>query len=246
MRLFSTVMESTSFWRRQFAPQPSHRQTAFDIAFGIAMPLICLYFDPGIFRRPVGNAELGPYVIVAGVAIALGFVSLTGWLVLRWPAALLAGCLSGGGIFALLLGIVLLPMSVLGVFFVIGILGFTPLATAFVFFRNAVRAYYAAHLSKPAVASLVTLGLVVTCGGPWVCQIYVDHETDRALEMVQSSDPAEVTQAISFIGRLRTLTGFNSLVYAYPLEPDEKRRERLAAAYQEMTGNEIWDELPRG
>src|SRR5262249_33418819 len=127
---------------KEHTPRPTAGRLAFDIAFGIALPLVCLYFDPVVFRPSIlGKPLLAPYLVVGGVAIGLGLLSLSTWLLFRWPPAFLTGLLAGGTIFAGLLGLVLLPLSLIGLALGIGFLGFSPFVTAFVFWRNAVRAY---------------------------------------------------------------------------------------------------------
>ncbi len=100
----------TSFWANQFAPRPTYLQIAFDFAFGLALPLLCCYFDPIVFRASSGEPLVGKYAIAALIAVGLGLFSLTAWLLFRWPAALLAGFLAGGATLATLLGLLLLPM----------------------------------------------------------------------------------------------------------------------------------------
>jgi hypothetical protein len=234
-----------SFWERQYQPQPTVGQIAFDLVFGIALPVICLYCDPIVFRASAGEPLFGKYILVAGFAIGLGFLSLSTWLLLRWPATLLVGFLVGGGIFAFLLGLVLLPYSLIGVFIGIGILGFSPFLTAFVFWRNAVRAYRKALRSSTVTPVLVlaVLGLVVSCGSPWAAYWYVRHETSRALDMVMSPDEAEVARGIAVLKRFGVFINFDQLVVAYANEEQAERRERLASSYKELTGEDIQHRL---
>jgi hypothetical protein len=233
--------DQPSFWERQFAPQRTACQNAFDLSFGLALPLICLYFDPIVFRASVGEPLLAGYFTVAGVAISLGFLSLSAWMLLRRPSALLAGLLAGGAIFAGLLGLTLLPFSLIGLAMFIGVLGFTPFLTAFVFWRNAVRAYRRARQSSTEVLALVlaALGFSFSCGGPWVAHWYVARETALAMDMVQSPDTAEAARGLSILRRFRSFNNFDPLIVAYGMEKNAERRERLAASYKELTGEDI-------
>jgi hypothetical protein len=230
-----------SFWQRQVSPLPTTGQINFDLTFGIVLPIICLWFDPIVFRSPFGGALLGKYAVVGGIAIGLGFVSLTTWLLLRRSPALFAGLLCGGAIFATLLGIVLLPYSVIGLLAVIGVLGFSPFATAFVFWRNAVRAYHKARegISPVLRWMFVIVGLLITCGGPWAVHGYVSHELSQASEMILSPDQAEVAHGIAVLKRFQPIVNLDEMVIAYEAEKDASRRQRLAAVYKELTGVEI-------
>jgi hypothetical protein len=242
MSTASATHERQSFWGRQFAPQITSAQIGFDAAFGIGLPLICLWNDPIVFRSGgFGRPLLGPYTTVAAVAIGLGLISLTAWLSIRRPPALFAGLMCGSAIFAALLGSVLLPFSIIGLVFVIGILGFSPFATAFVFWRNAVRAYRKARESGARThrLALATTGLLITCGGPWAVHVYVTHEVSQAIEMALSADPTKAVPGITVLKWFWWSADFDRLVFAYEAEKDTKRRERLAAFYKELTGEEI-------
>jgi hypothetical protein len=50
------------------------------------------------------------------------------------------GIFFAGGIFSTAIGVAILPMSLYGLLLLIGVLGFTPFVTAFVYFRSGVRA----------------------------------------------------------------------------------------------------------
>jgi hypothetical protein len=240
MSTVPVVPEAPSFWERQFVSRSTAGQIAFDVVFGIVLPLVCLYFDPIVFRASFGRPLLGSYAIVGAVAIGLGLLSLSAWAVIRRPPAFFAGLLAGGAIFAALLGLVLLPMSLIGLTAGIGVLGFTPLATAFVFTRNAVRAYRQARAGSASVRHLLSaVGLVVACGGPWAAQWYVTQEVSRATEMVLSADPAEAARGVSVLKRFRALADLDQLVIAYGREENPARRARLADSYRELTGDEI-------
>jgi hypothetical protein len=211
------------------------------LAFGIVLPVICLYFDPFVLQAPIESIEpplLGRYVVAARVAIGLGLLSLSAWMLIRWPPALMAGLLAGGALFATLLGLVLLPFSIIGLLWVIGVLGFTPFVTAFIFWRNAVGAYRRTYHNriKGWVLIAVAVGLAISCAAPCAMQWYVT----RAVEMVQSHHPAEAAQGLSVLKQFRAIIHYDLLVFAYRrAEKDVERRERLAKAYKELTGTEI-------
>jgi len=50
------------FWSRQFDASPTSGQVAFDVVFGLLMPLLCFYLDPGIvrggFSTPLGELNI--------------------------------------------------------------------------------------------------------------------------------------------------------------------------------------------
>src|SRR5262249_19547142 len=126
------LMSSTSvsgpqipFWQRQFLPEPSWAQNAFDVAAGILLPVLCLVADPIVFRgQGFGAPFLGSIALLAYATIGVSILAITLWLVCRRPPGFLAGFLFSGALFALLLGIFLLPLSLVGLFAAgMGILG---------------------------------------------------------------------------------------------------------------------------
>ena len=71
-----TDPKQPTFWERHFELKPTPEQIAFDIAFGIALPLLCLYLDPIVFRAKgsFGEPLLGRHAVLAYAAIGLGLL----------------------------------------------------------------------------------------------------------------------------------------------------------------------------
>lgn len=168
------------FWPRQLQVAPTRGQVVFDIAFGLVLPAVCLVVDPLVFRGR--DPLLRGYFAISEAAILLGFVSLPLWLRFRWFPGIFAGVLLGVALFAFGLGVILLPMSIvgLGVFF-LGTLGLIPFGTAFVFFRNGIRAYRQAGVTEsvPVVLVFACTGLMLSVGGP----CYVQSVSERWLSI---------------------------------------------------------------
>lgn len=173
---------SQGFWRRQFGEQVTPKQRRFDIMFGFVMPVLCLVFDPIVFRAWLSDEPgflLGRLRFYAYTISALEMVALAAWLSgvagRGRPPAALGGMLLAGGLFSLALGVVLLPFSLLGIiFFFVGLLGFTPLFTAVVYLRNGWRA---ANLGRTGddmswrEASEFAVGFVFALGAPAVAPV---------------------------------------------------------------------------
>ena len=130
----------------------------FDGIWGIAMPLVCLWGDPFVFAKvDIGfdNAE-GPTrqsVNAAGYLAYpyLGYqlVMMSIWMLfgarMRPIAGFFAGTLAIGVVIATLIGVCILPWSILGTLILgLGLMGFTPFLTARAFGR---RSYESAMLS---------------------------------------------------------------------------------------------------
>lgn len=234
-----------SFWRRQFSRPATSRQKVFDVVFGIALPLVCLLFDPLVFRSDLGKPLLDGYEIGGIGSMIVGMISLGAWLALGRFPAFIVGMLAGGAIFAFVLGCLLLPVSIVALFVVLGVLGFTPFATAFVFARNAVRAFDAAGQRWSRLGTVLAgiCGLVVSVAGPWVTQGYVANRRAWAITAILSEDPTDDAEAIAAIKRFGTPSSADEIVFAYQRTAVDARRKRLAAAYFDVTGESIEDRI---
>lgn len=150
--------------------EPERRSTArhlTNVFFGVVAPLACLIFDPIVFQGLLGGGGfLQDYLIVGYLASLLGFASMLSWSFSSHPAGVHSGTLLGAGIFAACLGIVLFPISLMCLMILIGIFGFTPLFTAWVFFREARVAALAVSRS-PATITGLAAGILLSCGVPW-------------------------------------------------------------------------------
>ncbi len=143
-----------NFWPRQFGEVVTRKQWIWDWMFGVFMPMICFYFDPGVFRTWAGEYSSGgllsAYQLPAYVLAYSGIMAQAAWLL--WGKSLgsfriaIGLILATASVASLIIGVILFPFSVLGIFWLIGFLGFTPLLTAIVYWRNAVRAIRSASV----------------------------------------------------------------------------------------------------
>lgn len=127
----------------------------FDFVWGIVMPVVCLVFDPFVFKfdggfdpflnggpvQPPRWPEFNQLAFVAYPVLACQLAILLAVLVIGRPsaawAAATAGSLFAGLIVSAVIGVLLLPLSTVGLAFTVGILGYTPLFTAFSYGRRA-------------------------------------------------------------------------------------------------------------
>ena len=134
------------FWRRQFGEQVTPKQRRFDVAFGFVLPVLCFVFDPVVFEGWLfgGPAFYQPLQSYTYTLSAMELVALAAWLfkfgAAGRPPAALGGMLLAGGVFSLVLGVLMLPLSLFGLLFLVGVFGFTPFFTAVVYLRNGWRA----------------------------------------------------------------------------------------------------------
>ena len=143
----ATRRQVRPFWRRQFSVTATPAQRRFDLAFGFVMPVLCLVFDPIVFHEWLSHERglLGEWRLYAYTISTLEMVALAAWLLGAGggrgrPPAALGGVLLAGGVFSLVVGVLILPFSILGLLFFVGAFGVTPFPTAFVYLRNGWRA----------------------------------------------------------------------------------------------------------
>lgn len=126
------------FWRRQFQTEATKSQKKFDWVFGVVLPTACCFFDPLIFKGAISHngALLGEYkpfaYLLSFASIILMMLFLLFGQKLKWFNSILAGVFLVGAAVSLIVGTVIFPFSLIGLFVLIGILGFTPLVSAFV------------------------------------------------------------------------------------------------------------------
>ena len=213
------------------------------VALGIVLPLICIAFDPIVFRTTFGQPILGSYKVSGYGFMALSMLVLAAWLSVRRLPSLFCGFLFGGCVFAVVLGVALLPMSVIGLFAIIGILGFSPFLTAATFWYSAKNARdVAGDRFKPALAAFAFFIFIAL---PIGTQAYALHTTEQAIDMLVVGSEQSAERAIRHLEMLGLALDADVLVWRYDQTDSEMARDRLASAYTELTGNNIQERLDR-
>lgn len=156
-----------------------------DTLAGVLLPVVCLLFDPIVFQSPSSGSSGHPgafqqFAVLAYSGIAYQVTILSVWLALgrrlRYFGPLFGGSFSVGAVGALLLGIALLPLSIIGMASnLIGALGLIPFFTTFVYARNV-------HLSLrkdlhsangPGRTAMATCGVGVALALPAICYSFI-------------------------------------------------------------------------
>ena len=237
------------FWTKQFEPNRTSAQDTFDVVFGLVLPVLCLVADPLIFKSfPVfGPAILEDYQLLAYVVctVEMGF-----FLVWRtFPkqvnafSPLFAGMFLIGACFSVVIGLAILPVTLLTILLVIGLLGLIPFVSAFVYLRNGVRALKAQPNHTPLVSRL----LLALLSGFFVivplffATVFVERSISASVETMIRGN---VTQAEAAANRLKwfrfiPLKHSNRLAEAYGREWDDQKKAMLSRAYWEITGEDI-------
>lgn len=178
------------FWRRQFQKDSTVSQKRFDWTFGVIMPIVCFVFDPTVFKGNIfsGTAELGfakPFAYILSFSLIM---AMSAWLIwgekLKWLNAFLAGLFAVGAGISFVIGVILSPLSLIGLIIFIGILGFTPLLTAIVYFRSAFRAFQSAKpfLEKSVLRYSFVLATIFSFVVPYVVNVEIQKSINAMLD----------------------------------------------------------------
>jgi len=255
-RIFSIVdhappVDTEPFFARQFWPGRTRAQLVFDVVFGIAGPILCFIADPIVFKSGAisftGAAILGRYQLFAYLLSAIAIGVLVAWFCLDRNLdsfrPVISGVFVAGAAFSTLIGVIILPFSLMGLLFIIGLAGFTPFLTAFVYLRNGFRAFPGRmnggnrELRWPiaVVSGFVAISLAT------VVSYQVSSAISRSVQEVLQgdSDRAEAAAAqikwIPFVPK----ESLDEIVRTYEQEPDNKKKAVLRNFYEDLTGQDI-------
>jgi hypothetical protein len=236
------------FWRRQFVREKTTGHLVFDLTFGVVAPIACFIFDPIVFQPgSYGSPLLPSYQTLVYLFSGSEILLLCFWLVMgeghELSNAVIGGVLVIGGSFCLLIGFVLLPFSVMGLVFGIGVFGFIPFLTAIVYLGNGLRALRA----KADPASRFTRSFGFLCGAvvmvtiPGLLGWQIQTATAQAVDDVLHGDSLHVSNAVHRLTVLRFFASseLDRIVQSYISEKDEERKQALRSSYREITGADI-------
>ncbi|MBM4030957.1 MAG: hypothetical protein FJ291_04130 [Planctomycetes bacterium] len=223
-------------------------RAAFDVAFGILFPLACFLLDPFLFRGWFMGAppRLMHYKLLAYGGAGLGMLSLALWLAVgqrsgRW-SALSFGGMAAAAFIAAGLGVILLPLTIMGLVAGIGVLGFVPFVTAYVYLHNATQANRSALCRRPpkATAPWALAGAFAVLGVPALAQWRTNAVVRDSIQSVIDGDVHE-QRAIDRLKWAHTwgLANVDPIVNAYAREEKPARKDELARAYTAITGGDI-------
>jgi hypothetical protein len=230
------VSQQLGFWRRQFQLESTSSQKIFDWAFGVVLPVICCLFDPIVFNGALSHngALLGsfkPFVyLLSFVSIVLMMLFLLFGSKLKWFNAVLAGLFTIVSAISLIMGVILFPLSLIGVLFIIGVLGFTPLFAGFAYARNSFRAFNFAKISldKTLLWNLVLVSAIFSFAVPYV----FNSNVKAILNNIKDGDSTTIHENKNLIWYVSPFVNFDSLT----LETCGNSKKELREAVYELTG----------
>jgi hypothetical protein len=238
----------SKFFTRQFDLQRTKYQDRFDVLFGVVLPVLCFEFDPLIFKGNfLGEPLAGDYQLLVYAISTLQITAMVVWLTCRDRLKSFSGPIAGvlflGGLFSLVIGVILLPVTLIGLFFVIGLAGFAPFFTGIVYLRNGVRGFksheknyaYTSRFSVGIASALIALTLPI-----FVAQRMSVAITDSVSTILQS----DIASAEPSVNTLRMMPVIpdkerRRLVVAHVQETDPTKREFLRHVYFKVTGESV-------
>lgn len=240
----------SAFCRRQFLPPTTRSQKIFDVLLGVVAPVLCFAFDPIVFKDNSGFAgglfpEYQSYAyMVSGVEILLLLIWLVCGRQLSPRTRLLGGMLVAGAFFSGLIGLIILPFTVIGLFvFGIGIFGFIPFLTGLVYLRNGRSAFQLATNRRAGIAWITALvvGGVLVLGTPSSVNFIASRFVSESMNAVLYASPQTADMAVDQIKYLRFFARpeVDRLVSAYATENEPSRKEELKRRYLRLTGEDI-------
>lgn len=225
-------------------PRPVMGRGFFLLA-GIIVPLACILLDPVVFRMGVlGSLASNEPLLWRWQPFAYSAIFLTllfaGLYLLRlrfspMVLSLVGGVFATGGILSLALGCYLLPTSLIGLMILIGVLGFTPFLTSFVYFCELRWVYHEVLLlrSRRAAAGGILTGAFI-----YVMVACAFHFTvERGFTSALAS--AAAGGGVGHLSFYNWAFGDYRLLNAYMREDSEVRQQHLADVYAQLTGRNI-------
>lgn len=236
------------FWKNQFEPNRTSAQDTFDVVFGLVLPIVCLIVDPLVFKSaPIfGPAILEDYQLFAYLVctVEMGFFLVWRTFPTKVNAfsPLFAGVFLIGACFSMVIGVAMLPITLMALLLLIGLLGLLPFFAAFVYLRNAIRAIKA----QRGAPILFRLWLAVMSGlfiiVPLIfATVYVERSISASVDTMIYGNKAQAEAAANQLKWFRfiPLKQYNRLAQAYGREWDVEKKATLARTYWELTGEDI-------
>ena len=237
------------FWSRQFGPHRTNGQDAFDAIFGLVLPIACFLVDPIVFKSTAmfGPPVLEDYQLVAYVVSAVEMGMLLVWRTFpklaRTFAPAFAGIFLVGAFFSTVVGLAILPFTLMGLLMVIGLPGLTPFFSAFVYLRNSVRAMKVQAKDSTLLLRFVVaaLGAMLFVGLPIRASVQVDRAMSVSVNRLVSGSAVEAEEAAHQLKRFRFVSAKhrNQMAEAYVREQDPVKKDIIKRVYQDIAGDDI-------
>lgn len=215
------------------------RTVLLTVGFGFVGPIACF-----LVALLLGLDLFGRLAVAVHAAAALGVALLalhvSGRVIAPRVLALISGALLGSGFSAMLVGLLLLPLSAIALFFAgLGLLGFVPFGTAWVLFRAAREAWNAsAILPWQLRIGLGMWGSALAVVLPLTHPAAQQFSYRVAFERLDRGTPDAIERANEALEWMPLLS-VEPLVDEARWEENESRRDELCRLYELRFGEPL-------
>lgn len=243
----NVIVPKPSLWRSKFRNEETDSNEGFDWLFGVFLPVICFTFDPLVFQSSMGDSLLGEIKPFAFILSFLSVMAMSAFLIwgekLKWFNGFLAGFFLIGGIVSLVIGVLLLPFSLLGLLLLVGALGFVPFFCANVFLRNAARAFRMAepHFQGTNLIKASILSSMFCLVTPFV----INMEISRLIEQTKTADVKTIKRNTFYLHIVSPITNFDELLFDPEITERRQNEDAIRNAYEELSGKDYDRQLNR-
>ena len=222
-----------------------NRGTAWCV--GVIMPVAMLLLDPIVFRGGTIGFEmalLGRYRTACYLTIGVAVTALVIVLTIGRARAFLSGTMAAAAALGVLLGLVILPFSLIGTLFMgVGLLGFSPFLAAAVFARWSYRSLRSSSGSRRYVSAFA--GVLALSALGLGTQVTVSHVLDSSISDIVSPRLRRSRAATERLKRWRLFVDMDQFIPAWQGQADPEAKQRLANAYQAITGENLEEHVMR-
>lgn len=234
----STTRGEPSEERAPVRKRSRARRLAWAMAFGVFGPLLCFKLQDSLPIELLGRFE-GAISLAASVGVLLLLAHHSERVREPRTSALLRGGLVASSLVAFVVGLMLLPLSFIGLLAGIGVLGFMPFGTAWVLLRASHEARATAVPLQPHVRTgLAFVGAGLTLLVP-VGQLLAQRLAyDVAFERLDRASTRSLEDANAALAWVPCLCE-EPLVDEARWEEDETRRDQLCRLYELRFGEPL-------
>ena len=217
--------------------------------FGVVLPIFFLVIDPIVFQGGFFGEQpiLGRFKLFAYLFCGLQIGVFLCWRAmprhLAPAAGLIGGILLAGALFSFIVGVLMLPLSLFALIILIGIVGFTPFLTAFVYLRTGIRAMKAQQ-RNPIFGSRFLMAMLtglLAVALPALVSFQISLHVSAAMNQLLYGNEIQAQVALNRLKWLpvRSTNSTQMIMVAYREETDPKKKDVLKRYYKELTGEDI-------
>jgi hypothetical protein len=241
MRIDHAAVRSKGDSENQAAERQGMPLSNREVLFAVLLPIICLAGDfvldflPSSFVAELIVGVRSPIFVWCTTGLGILAVSASARPIASPPIQdVVRGTMLGTGILAALIGLAMLPLTLVGIALLIGALGFVPFGTAYVMLVRTEKVLSFIRIAadrktvlRVALVSVAATGSIIL---PAALQFWEGQWVDRQIAELTSGSPARALAALDSLSRypLRGDRGNVAACRASELHPDEATQTAIA------------------